>query len=250
VAAPGKVNFALLGKNFLMPLLCAPLLAVVAGGLLYLLLRAARLALRVEKEMCICVGGEPRTLAIERPAGLLSAEVLPEVSITTGTLTECRQPYGGRLLGVSVGGVVDSVHFLSAGAVGFARGLNDTPKIAALLLVASALDIGWGIAAVAAAMALGGWLTPRRRDDGAQTLRHEPRPGLRGESRHGCAREHGNLERPAREHHACERRCHSWPGHRDAAGALEIRRPGAALMGCHAAVCRADRRIRGVGRRC
>lgn len=162
VAAPGKVNFALLGKNFLMPLLCAPLLAVVAGGLLYLLLRAARLALRVEKEMCICVGGEPRTLAIERPAGLLSAEVLPEVSITTGTLTECRQPYGGRLLGVSVGGVVDSVHFLSAGAVGFARGLNDTPKIAALLLVASALDIGWGIAAVAAAMALGGWLNSRR----------------------------------------------------------------------------------------
>ncbi|MCC7375002.1 MAG: anion permease [Verrucomicrobiales bacterium] len=57
---------------------------------------------------------------------------------------------------------VDPLHFLSAGAVSFARGLNDTPKIAALLLVATALDIRWGLVAVAVAMALGGLLNARK----------------------------------------------------------------------------------------
>ena len=57
---------------------------------------------------------------------------------------------------------LDTLHFLSGGAVGFARGLNDTPKIAALLLVAKALDIRWALLAVAVAMALGGILNARR----------------------------------------------------------------------------------------
>lgn len=57
---------------------------------------------------------------------------------------------------------LDALHFLSGGAVSFARGLNDTPKIAALLLVAKALDIRWGLAAVAVAMAVGGLLDARR----------------------------------------------------------------------------------------
>ena len=57
---------------------------------------------------------------------------------------------------------LDTLHFLSGGAVGFARGLNDTPKIAAMLLVAKALDIRWGLAAVAVTMALGGLLNARR----------------------------------------------------------------------------------------
>ena len=57
---------------------------------------------------------------------------------------------------------LDALHFLSGGAVSFARGLNDTPKIAALLLVAKALDIRWGLVAVAGAMAVGGLLDARR----------------------------------------------------------------------------------------
>lgn len=57
---------------------------------------------------------------------------------------------------------LDSLHFFSGGAVGFARGLNDTPKIAALLLVAKALDIRWGLIAVAVTMGIGGLLNARR----------------------------------------------------------------------------------------
>ena len=56
---------------------------------------------------------------------------------------------------------LDALHFLSGGAASFARGLNDTPKMAALLLVAHALDIRWGILAVAVTTALGGLLDAR-----------------------------------------------------------------------------------------
>ena len=61
---------------------------------------------------------------------------------------------------------MDAAHFLSAGTVSFARGLNDTPKIVALLLLWKALDLerfrGWGFAAVASTMAIGGLLNARK----------------------------------------------------------------------------------------
>ncbi|MGH7956323.1 MAG: inorganic phosphate transporter, partial [Opitutaceae bacterium] len=77
--------------------------------------------------------------------------------------------YAGRVLGVNAGALLDTLHFASAGAVSFARGLNDTPKIAALLLVAGALDIRWGLVAVAVAMAVGGLLNAKKV---AETMSH------------------------------------------------------------------------------
>ncbi len=56
---------------------------------------------------------------------------------------------------------LDVLHFLSGGAASFARGLNDTPKIAALLAAANAMDTDWTILSVAVAMALGGLLDAR-----------------------------------------------------------------------------------------
>jgi inorganic phosphate transporter, PiT family len=60
------------------------------------------------------------------------------------------------LFGVNGQRLVDIGHFLSAGAVSFARGLNDTPKLVALSLAGGALDFPWTIALVASAMAFGG----------------------------------------------------------------------------------------------
>jgi len=51
---------------------------------------------------------------------------------------------------------LDRMHYLSTGAASFARGLNDTPKIAALLLVAPGIDIRLGILSVAIVIATGG----------------------------------------------------------------------------------------------
>ena len=170
VAVGQEVNLAALGNGFVLPLLLSPLLAVAVGAGIYVLGRFARLQLAVEKELCVCLGAERRVLPIARPGGVFAAESLPVVTVTTGQTAECAQRYSGRLLGVSAGRAVDVVHFLSAGAVSFARGLNDTPKIAALLLVVTALDIRWGIVAVAVAMAVGGWLNARKV---AETMAHK-----------------------------------------------------------------------------
>jgi inorganic phosphate transporter, PiT family len=57
---------------------------------------------------------------------------------------------------------LDALHFFSGGAVGFARGLNDTPKMAALLLVARSLGVSSSILCIAAVMTIGGLLHARR----------------------------------------------------------------------------------------
>jgi PiT family inorganic phosphate transporter len=54
------------------------------------------------------------------------------------------------------------LHFLSTGAASFARGLNDTPKMAALLLLVPQLEGHWGILAVGVLIAVGGLLDADR----------------------------------------------------------------------------------------
>ncbi|MEK7676518.1 MAG: inorganic phosphate transporter [Verrucomicrobiota bacterium] len=162
VAVGGQMNFGALGKNFVLPLLLSPLLAVAAGAVIYLVFRFARLHAGVTKELCVCAGVERQVLPMPQPGGLFVAQTIPQFTVTVGTEAVCTQRYAGRLLGMSAGRLVDGFHFLSAGAVSFARGVNDTPKIAALLLVASALDIRWGLVAVAVAMAVGGLLNAKK----------------------------------------------------------------------------------------
>lgn len=65
---------------------------------------------------------------------------------------------------------LDALHFLSAGAVCFARGMNDTPKMAALLLGVSWLSTTAGMLLVATAMAAGGVISARQV---AETLAHK-----------------------------------------------------------------------------
>lgn len=53
---------------------------------------------------------------------------------------------------------LDALHFLSTGAASFARGLNDTPKMAALMLAVPGLEVPWAFGIIAVAIALGGLL--------------------------------------------------------------------------------------------
>jgi PiT family inorganic phosphate transporter len=168
-ASAGSVNFALLGKAFVLPLIASPILAIAAGGTVYLAFRFARLQLGVTKEMCVCAGIEQQVLPLPQPNGVFAAQTMPAFSVTVDNPSACAQRYSGSVLGVNAGRLLDSLHFLSAGAVSFARGLNDTPKIAALLLVAGALNIHGGLVAVATAMAVGGLLNARRV---AETMSH------------------------------------------------------------------------------
>jgi PiT family inorganic phosphate transporter len=162
VAGASKVNFDALGRNFVMPLLLSPLIAVLTGAALYAIFRAFRLSFGVNKELCVCIGTETQVLPVPRPGGVFAVEALSKVTVTAADTAVCLQRYTGKFFGVNAAKLVDAFHFLSAGAVSFARGLNDTPKIAALLLVATALNIKWGLVGVAGAMAVGGLLNARK----------------------------------------------------------------------------------------
>lgn len=58
--------------------------------------------------------------------------------------------------------LLDALHFLTAGAASFARGLNDTPKMAALMLAVPGVGVSGAFLLVAALIALGGLLDIRR----------------------------------------------------------------------------------------
>ncbi len=77
-------------------------------------------------------------------------------TIVVDTVENCTEMYGGKVIGISSQRVVDFGHYLSAGAVCFARGMNDAPKIAGMLLILHLSDIRIGILAIAAAMIIGG----------------------------------------------------------------------------------------------
>lgn len=170
-AVGDAVNVAVLSQAFVLPLLLSPLLAVATSALVYTVSHRVRLRLGVTTESCMCAGMESSPVMIAPGAGgtlaLARTPPLPTVSIDRPAV--CAERYDGLVLGVSAGRLLAALHFLSAGAVSFARGLNDTPKIAALLLAAGALDLRWGLAAVAGAMAIGGLLNARKV---AETMSH------------------------------------------------------------------------------
>lgn len=155
----GQVNLAQLGAAFVTPLLLAPLMAVVLGGALYLALRALRSASGIRADTCVCIGGEWIPLPGRFPG---AASATTALAVRVDSAANCMRRYHGSFFGIEAGRAVDSLHFLSAGAVSFARGLNDTPKIAALLLATSSLQPRQSLLFVAAAMALGGLLNSRR----------------------------------------------------------------------------------------
>jgi PiT family inorganic phosphate transporter len=171
ISVGSQVNLAALGKGFVLPLLLSPVLAIAVAGLLYVIFHGARIALGLKKEWCVCIGEDERVIAMPQPNSLLALRAVSLPShLTVDELANCRERYGGNFLGFTSQQMVDAAHFLSAGTVSFARGLNDTPKIVALLLLWKALDIQLGFAAIATTMAVGGLLSARRV---AETMSHK-----------------------------------------------------------------------------
>jgi len=128
----------------------------------YQVFRWIRVRLGVEKELCLCLDGglEP---VVMQPDGVV---VLKSSGLTVhvGELKACVERYRGVLLGIDCQWLLDRLHYLSAGLVSFARGLNDTPKIVALLIAARPLHLPpfAGLMAVGVAMAIGGLVNARR----------------------------------------------------------------------------------------
>lgn len=161
LAAGSSINLSQLGGSFFLSLLISPPLAIIAAGSIYPLFRRTRMSLGIFADTCLCVGNE--VVETVTAGGMTAAlQRADQLSIRLDDTVTCRNRYHGNVLGIEAGVLLDSLHFLSAGAVSFARGLNDTPKIAALLLVAPMLGGFAGTAFVGVMMAIGGLLNARR----------------------------------------------------------------------------------------
>ena len=169
VTAAGEVALSHLGSAFFAPLLISPLLALMSAAGIYLLFRMWRLRLGIDKESCVCIGREIVHSELVLATGEKLFKPMPVWQPKIGSNQYCQHSYVGSFFGISAAEVLDKLHYLSAGAVGFARGLNDTPKIAALLVAGSVLTPVSRYVVVALFIALGGWLSARRV---AETMSH------------------------------------------------------------------------------
>ncbi len=162
VAVGSQVNFAILGSAFFLPLLLSPVIATAFGGVLYMIFRGIRIRSGISKELCLCVGKQRKVILSYKPAPTLSAKYGSAIGVVIDTEENCQEIYKGHFLGMNSQKLLDYLHFCSAGVVSFARGLNDTPKIVALLLLIKGLSVHRGMLAVAVGMAAGGLLNARK----------------------------------------------------------------------------------------
>lgn len=183
MAVGSSLQFQALGQNFFLPLVLTPFAALVATGFLYLALRWCGQHMKLTKTTCVCLGEKlipGGRLGVEE-GGVLTTSSIKSFDMVIADKAVCEseaaQRYPGRFFRIiDVGAIhespllLDRLHFFSAGAVSFARALNDTPKIVALSLVTGVLGLKWNIGFVAMAMALGGFLGARRV---AETMSHK-----------------------------------------------------------------------------
>lgn len=161
LAAGAHASFGKLQSDFFLPLLTSPLIAVAATCICYPIFTGLRRAAGISHETCFCVGAQvvETVPAMGRVAAMQRVE---QLTVTVGSQVCCKNRYRGRVLWLDAATVLDRMHFLSAGVVSFARGLNDTPKIAALLLLAPHLGAFGGLSIVAVIIAAGGLISARR----------------------------------------------------------------------------------------
>lgn len=123
LASGSPVSWNALGGGFMLPLLVSPLLAAMAGLILFAIAnRAAR--------------ARPR-------------------AVHAGTGSDIELPQGSQAFR-------DGFHILTGVAICFARAVNDTPKLAALTLGVGVVSVSGSILATTLTMVAGGWLLSRR----------------------------------------------------------------------------------------
>jgi PiT family inorganic phosphate transporter len=154
VASGQSVQFQKLANTYVLPLLLSPIVSILLTVAVYPAFRKVRKMCGINGATCLCVDGKDEIVAIT-PSG---AAVLQSTGLTL-TMDQrevCQTKYLGTIAGVEAQEVLSVSHYLTAGTVSFARGLNDTPKIVAILLAAQFLGIKHAILGVGIVIALGG----------------------------------------------------------------------------------------------
>ncbi len=149
-----KINFYRLGNIFFLPLLISPVIAMVLSASFSFLGRYFKLKMPISGDSYIKL--EKRIV----PVSNYNITIKEKIEITTKNNEKCN--YNNTKNSINRQKILDFGHFLSAGLVSFSRGLNDTPKIVALLLVAKSLQIQWSMLMIAIMMAGGGLINAKK----------------------------------------------------------------------------------------
>lgn len=171
---PGQVEIGTAIEAMMLPLLLSPLLAMLFAFVLIPLLRRSTPTDSIEGDPCLCV--DDRLAAVEGDTLAARSRI-----IVADSQNEACQPETGRsVVTLPMRRWLDGSHMLSAAAVSFARGLNDTPKIAALVVAAGSFTAGPASLLVVSAMSIGGLLAARRVSDtlAFKVARMDPREGF------------------------------------------------------------------------
>lgn len=162
-----SVNFTKLGQTFLLPLLLSPLISALSALSLFFVVRklfirseSADVGAEAEAEAgagaCVCE--PPVVLNSVGGAVTVNSIALPIM----GSTSACAEAGAIPMVTVTKRSVLDKLHYASAASICFARGVNDTPKLVALLLAAKTVGLTASFWMVALAMAIGGWLNARK----------------------------------------------------------------------------------------
>ncbi|MBI3071994.1 MAG: inorganic phosphate transporter [Deltaproteobacteria bacterium] len=159
-----SVNWSVALGKIVVPLLASPLAAfLLTTAVLHVAGRASPSAERVD---CLCVDAEATVVVGNRgnPRGAaMAASPSLGLRITRGSTTACaiHRPAAARV-------TLGHLQWLTSGATSFARGMNDTPKIVALIFAAVTLSGAAATSslfialAVALAMTCGALIAGRR----------------------------------------------------------------------------------------
>lgn len=163
IAVGSSFNFEKLTSTFLIPLIVSPLIAVVFSLVIYIIFRRIREYLGITKETCMCIGDELIPIADLNTANtVITGSATSHISISFAREHNCVEVYRGRFMGINIQKALDMAHYISSGIVSFARGLNDTPKIAGILIIMDTLNIKWGMIVIGIAIATGGMLSAKK----------------------------------------------------------------------------------------
>lgn len=173
IAVGMAVNFSSLGGSILLPLLASPLIAFVPAWLLAKWLRRRS---EPTVDRCVCIDTRQGVV----PAADAASMFLQSSNTMVMEETEQCQQRGLHPVLRRVWPRADIVHFIAAGLVSFSRGMNDTPKMAALLLPIGTIDPQIAVSLAGTAMLIGGLFGARRIADtlGVRLARLHRRPGL------------------------------------------------------------------------
>ncbi len=156
--AGGSVDTTKLAQTFFVPLLLSPLLAATLGLVLYKLV-----SLRKVKNDCLCVVDGAPALALSPTAASAATAFAPNMGMPRVVLSDSAScDTIATQARFSITGWMKHVHIASAATICFARALNDTPKLAALLVAAQFTHQKLPIALVGLFMAIGGLIFAKK----------------------------------------------------------------------------------------